>query len=133
MPLSTRWVDLPARVLMCLLFLISGLGKVSAVAAIQAYMAAHGLPGFLIWPAAALELVGGLLLLIGLGTRPLALVLAGWCLLTALVFHTDFADQNQMINFFKNMTMAGGFLILARDGAPGFSLDGWLASRNEQP
>ncbi|UDL93702.1 DoxX family protein [Lichenihabitans sp. PAMC28606] len=133
MPLSTRWVDLPARVLMCLLFLISGFGKVSAVAAIQAYMAAHGLPGFLIWPAAALELVGGLLLLVGLGTRPLALVLAGWCLLTALVFHTDFADQNQMINFFKNMTMAGGFLILARDGAPGLSLDGWLASRNEQP
>ena len=83
----------------------------------------------LLWPAAALEIVGGVLLLVGLGTRPLALVLAGWCLLTALIFHTAFADQNQFLHFFKNMVMAGGFLILARDGAPGFSLDRMLLSR----
>ena len=124
-----RWVDLPARTLMSVLFLLSGVGKITAVAATQAYMAAYGVPGLLLWPAAALEIGSGLLLLLGLGLRPLGLLLAGWCLLTALIFHTAFADQNQMINFLKNLTMAGGFLLLAERGAPTFSLDGLLSSR----
>jgi putative oxidoreductase len=125
----TRWGDGPARALMSLLFLLSGVGKLSAVAATQGYMNAYGVPGALIWPAAAWEIGGGVLLLIGLWTRPLALLLAGWCLLTAFIFHTAFADQNQMINFLKNMVMAGGFLLLARTGAPGLSVDGLLSSR----
>ena len=128
-----HWIDLPARLLMSVLFLLSGVGKVTAVAATQAYMAAYGVPGLLLWPAAALEIGGGLLLLLGLGLRPLGLVLAGWCLLTALIFHTAWADQNQMINFLKNLTMAGGFLLLAIRGAPTFGLDAWLASRRIVP
>ncbi len=123
------WIDLPARLLMSALFLLSGFGKVTAVAATQAYMATYGVPGILLWPAAALEVGGGILLLLGLGLRPLGLVLAGWCLLTALIFHTAFADQNQMINFLKNLAMAGGFLLLAERGAPTFGLDGLLSSR----
>lgn len=129
----TRWVDLPARVLMSILFLLSGLGKITAVAATQAYMTAYGVPGPLLWPAAALEIGSGVLLLLGLGLRPLGLVLAGWCLLTALIFHTAFADQNQTINFLKNLTMAGGFLLLAERGAPTFGLDGLLSSRRKPP
>ena len=130
---SLRWIDLPARALMSLLFLLSGFGKLGAVSAVQGYMAAHGVPGVLIWPAAALEVGGGLLLLVGFGTRPVALVLSGWCLLTALIFHTAFADQDQFIHFFKNMTMAGGFLMLAQSGAPGLSVDGLMASRRDAP
>ena len=107
------WIDLPARVLMAVLFLLSGFGKVTAVAATQAYMAAHGVPGVLLWPAAAFEIGAGVLLLLGLGLRLLGLALAAWCLLTALIFHTAFSDQDQMINFLKNLTMAGGFLLLA--------------------
>ncbi len=126
---SLRWIDLPARGLMCLLFLLSGFGKLGAVSAVQGYMAAHGIPVVLIWPAAALEVGGGALLLVGLGTRPLALILSGWCVLTALIFHTAFGDQDQFIHFFKNMAMAGGFLVLARDGAPGVSVDSLIASR----
>jgi putative oxidoreductase len=97
--------------------------------ATQGYMEAYGVPGVLIWPAAALEIGGGAMLLIGLKTRPLSIVLAGWCLLTAFIFHTKFADPIQMIMFLKNMTMAGGFLALANSAAPGFSVDGLLASR----
>ena len=129
MPASMRGVDLPARVLMSLLFLASGFGKLAAVGATQQYMAAYGVPPVLLWPAAALELAGGVLLVLGLWLRPLALVLAGWCLLTAAIFHTAFSDQTQMVMFLKNMTMAGGFLILARAGAPAFGLDGRRAGR----
>ena len=126
---SLNWVDAPARILMSLLFLVSGYSKVTATAAIQAYMEHAGVPGILIWPAAALELGGGLALLVGFGVRPLALVLAAWCVLTAAIFHTDFADQNQMLNFLKNLAMCGGFLIVARSGAPGAGLDARLAAR----
>ena len=126
-------VDLPARILMSALFLLSGVGKVTAVAATEAYMAVYGVPAILLWPAAALEIGSGVLLLLGLGLRPLGLLLAGWCLLTALIFHTAFADQNQLINFLKNLAMAGGFLLLAGRGAPGFGLDGLIARRRRSP
>ena len=120
----TRYVDLPARVLLSLLFLVSGAGKLTAVAATQAYMASYGLPPELVWPAAALELASGVLLLLGLWLRPLGLLLAGWCMVTALIFHTKFSDQMQMINFLKNMAMAGGFLLLSKTDAPHLGLDG---------
>jgi putative oxidoreductase len=125
----TRWVDAPARAFMSLLFLVSGVSKVTAVAAIQGYMEAYGVPGILIWPAAAWEIGAGILLLIGLGTRPLAVGLAGWCVLTAFIFHTAFADLDQLMNFFKNFTMAGGFLLIAKTGASGLSIESWLSAR----
>jgi putative oxidoreductase len=134
----TRWidvtanrVDLPARVLMSLLFLASGVGKISAIAATQAYMKAFGVPGVLLWPAAAWEIIAGIFLLIGLGIRPLALLLAGWCLLTAAIFHIAWADQIQQMMFLKNLTMAGGFLMLAKTGSWGMSVDAMLASRRQ--
>lgn len=127
MPNMPKWVDLPARVLMSLIFLISGFGKLAGAAAAQGYMAAYGVPGFLVWPAAAWEIGAGALLLVGLWIRPLALLLAGWCLLTAVIFHTAFADQTQLINFLKNVAMAGGFLLIAGNGAPGLGLDGHWA------
>jgi putative oxidoreductase len=123
-----KWLDAPARALMSLLFLSSGIGKISAVAATQGFMEAYGVSGVLLWPAAVLEIGGGVMLLIGFKTRPLSIVLAGWCLLTAFIFHTKFADQAQMIDFLKNMAMTGGFLLLAKSGAQSFSVDGLFAS-----
>jgi putative oxidoreductase len=121
MRLANDWIDaaitrtyLPARLLMSLLFLMSGIGKLTAVGPTQAYMAAYGVPVVLIWPTAAFEIASGALLVVGIGLRPLAVFLAGWCLLTAAIFHTDWSDQIQQVMFLKNMTMAGGFLILAR-------------------
>ena len=115
--------------LLCAIFLVSGFGKLAAVAGTQGYMKAYGLPPVLIWAAAALEIVGGALILIGFLTRPTAVVLAGWCLVTAVIFHTAFSDQNQMINFLKNMAMAGGFILLARHGARTLAVDGLLSRR----
>ena len=85
-------------------------------------MEAHGVPGYLLYPAAALEIGGGSLLLADHNashTRWLGGVLAGWCLLTALIFHTDLQDQEQKINLMKNMAIAGGFLVLAEIGGKG--------------
>jgi putative oxidoreductase len=123
----THHFHAPARLLMSTLFLLSGIGKLGAIKATKEYMEAYGVPGYLIYPAAALEITGGVMLLLGVFTRPLSLVLAGWCLLTAAIFHKELTDQTQQIMFFKNMVMAGGFLVLSDHGAPGHSLDDQLS------
>jgi DoxX len=80
-----------------------------APAATQAMLRSHHLPmvkyGWML--AVAVELGGGLAILFGLFTRPVGLVLAIWCVATALIAHTNFADRNQEIHFLKNMAMMG--------------------------
>ena len=99
---------------MALLFLVSATTKVTETTAIQGYMRAYGVPEMLVWLAACFEYVAGLCLLLGYWARPVAVLLAGWCLLTALIYHRQFSDLDQLMNFFKNLTMAGGFLWLAK-------------------
>jgi uncharacterized membrane protein YphA (DoxX/SURF4 family) len=107
-------VDAGLRLAMALLFLVSATTKVTETTAIQAYMHAYGMPGMLVWPAAFFEYAASLCLFLGYRARPVAALLAGWCLLTALIFHRQFSDLDQLMNFFKNLTMAGGFLWLAK-------------------
>ncbi len=113
------------RLLIAVLFLLSGLGKVAAPAMTQGYIASAGLPvpllGYLI--TIIVEVGGGLLLIIGFQTRIAALVLAAFTLAAALAFHNNFADQNQMIHFFKNMAILGGLLQVAAFGPGSMSLD----------
>jgi len=99
---------------MALLFLISGISKLTGVAFTQAYMAAFGVPVALLWPAAAFEIACGTLLLSGLWTRPVAVLLTGWCLLTAVIFHTAFSDPIMLMMFLKNITMAVASCCLQR-------------------
>ena len=120
---SPAWLEAPVRLLMALLFLVSATTKVSQTTGIQAYMQAYGVPEILIWPAAAWEYAAGALLAAGFHLRRLSILLAAWCVLTALIFHTKFSDLNQLMNFFKNMTMAGGFLTLAKSGSWRASID----------
>jgi putative oxidoreductase len=131
MPILSRyaWIEAPLRLLMALLFLVSATTKVAETSAIQAYMHAYGVPAILVWPAAAWEYGAGVLLLTGLWVRPVSLLLAAWCVLTAAIFHTHFSDLDQLMNFFKNMTMAGGFLLFAKNGSSGASVDATLTSR----
>jgi putative oxidoreductase len=114
------------RLLMSLIFILSGVGKLAAPAATIGYIASTGLPLATLGYAAAVivELGGGLLLLAGYQTRLVAVVLALFSLVTALVFHHALGDQNQMIHFMKNLAMAGGLLQVATFGAGAFSLDG---------
>jgi putative oxidoreductase len=129
MKASHAWLEAPVRLLMALLFLVSATTKVVETAGIPAYMRAYGVPEVLIWPAAAWEYAAAALLALGLPTCPLSFLLAAWCVLTALIFHTKFSDLNQLMNFFKNMTMAGSFLMVVSSGSRGGSLDSLLASR----
>ncbi len=112
------------RVLLSLLFIAGGLNKLGAGAeAMVPYMQSGGVPGFLFWPTVAFEILGGVAILVGVKTRILAFLLSGFCLVTALMFHNDFADQTQAALFMKNVAIAGGFLILTRFGAGEFSVD----------
>lgn len=111
------------RLLLSLIFILGGASKFGNLAGTGAYMETVGLPGVLAGPAAAFELVGGLAILLGWQTRLVALLLAGFCIVTAALFHSNFADQIQMIMFMKNLGLAGGFLTLYVHGSGGMSLD----------
>ena len=117
------------RVLICLLFVLGGWGKLMAPAATQAMFAKQGLPLVeAAWVlAVVVELGGGLLILLGLFTRPVAVVLAIWCAATALIAHTHLTERAQEIQFLKNMGLTGSFLYIAAFGARAWSLDAWLA------
>lgn len=112
-----------ARVLMALIFILSGLSKIGAAEAIRGYMEAMHVPGSLLWPTILFEIGAGLLIVAGYRTRIVATLLAGFCLLTAVIFHREFSDQIQMIMFLKNLSMAGGFVLLASVGPSHLSLD----------
>jgi putative oxidoreductase len=114
------------RLMIATLFLLSGLGKIAAPAVAQAYIASTGLPlpiaGYLI--AVVVEVAGGLLLAVGYRTTFVATGMAVFTLATAVFFHNNFADQNQMIHFFKNIAIAGGLFQVATFGAGSLSIDG---------
>jgi putative oxidoreductase len=119
--------ELAGRILLSALFLISGLGKLGAYAGTAGYMSSAGLPGALLPVVIAVEVLGALALIVGWQTRVAALALAGFSLLAALIFHTHFADQIQTIMFLKNVSIAGGLLLLVANGAGPLSLDRRLA------
>lgn len=125
-------LSLLGRIGLSLLFIISGWGKISGYAGTQQYMEAMGVPGALLPLVILLELGGGLAIAAGLFSRWVALALAGFSVATALVFHANFGDAMQAINFWKNVGMAGGFLLLAAQGAGAFSLDALISRRKGQ-
>ena len=116
--------ELSGRVLLASLFVVSGVGKIGAYAATAGYMEAVGVPGALLPIVIVTELLGGLAIVAGWQTRISALLLAGFTLLSALLFHNNFADQIQAVMFLKNVSIAGGFLLLAAHGAGPLSVDG---------
>jgi putative oxidoreductase len=120
-----RFLPLLGRILIGAPFVMSGLGKLAAYGATVGYIAAMGLPlpplAFVI--AVLTELGGGVLLMSGYRARVVSLAMAVFCVVTAIFFHHNFTDQNQMIHFLKNVMMAGGLLQITWFGAGAFSLD----------
>ena len=115
-------LNLAGRVLLAQLFLLSGFAKITGYAGTQAYMAAKGLPGALVPLVILLEVGGGLALVAGFQTRWAALALAIFSVLAGCIFHLVPSDHAQMLHFMKNLSIAGGLLILAQTGATGFAI-----------
>ncbi len=121
--------SLLGRIGLSLIFIISGWGKIAGYDATQGYMESMGVPGALLPLVIALELGGGLALLAGVFTRWIAVALAVFSVVSALIFHADLGDQIQSIMFWKNIAMAGGFLMLAAHGPGPLSLEAQLPRR----
>jgi putative oxidoreductase len=131
MPADTRYLPALGRLLIAIIFVVSGLNKIAGPAGTQAYIAAAGLPmpmiAYLI--AIVVEVGGGVLLVLGFQTRIVALALAIFSIAAALGFHHNLADQGQFVNFFKNVSIAGGLLQVVAFGAGAFSIDGMRGSK----
>lgn len=121
-------MEFAGRLFLSLIFILSGLNKVGAAETTMGYMKAMGVPGSLLWPTVLFEVGIGLAVVVGFKTRLAAIALAGFSLFTAFLFHNNLTDDIQFIMFAKNVAIAGGFLLLARHGAGGWSLDARLKS-----
>ncbi len=119
------------RVALALIFVASGIGKLAAPDATAGYIASAGLPftDLVLWGTIVLEVLGGAALALGFRTRIVAIALAGFTILAAVLFHSPLGDQNQMIHFLKNMAIAGGLLQVTAFGAGSISLDDWLGKQ----
>jgi len=127
---SISIVPLAGRLLISSIFIFSGLGKLAAHAAMVGFAASKGLPApdLAIWLAAAIEIFGGLAILLGFQTRIAAWVLFLYLIPVSLVFHNFWALQgmermDNQIHLFKNVAIMGGLLFVATFGAGAYSVD----------
>ncbi len=132
-----EWVksfgSLIGRILLVLIFLSSGMGKIGNFEGTAQYMAQYRMPfvTFFLLGATFLELAGSLTVILGYFTRFGALLLIIFLIPTTLIFHTHFADPIQKIHFMKNVSMFGGCLILLSAGGGRFSFDHLLRGRKK--
>lgn len=125
---STSIASLTARLMIAPIFLLSGIGKITAPATYLGYIEAFGLPQpwLALSSAITIEIAGGLALVAGYRLRLAALGLAIFSIATALIFHSDLSNQNEFIQFWKNAAIAGGLFSLFASGAGRISLDARL-------
>ena len=127
--MSNSVLTLVGRILLAVLFIPAGFQKFGAIEGTSGYIAAMGLPAstLLAWAAAVFEVVAGIAILVGFQTKWASLALAAFCVFTGFVFHYAAAAGDtsgmQMIMFMKNLSIAGGFLVLAASGAGAYSVD----------
>ena len=116
-------LDLIGRILISALFLISAFNKVFNLDTSMGWMETFGVPGFLIFPAIAIEIILPILVIVGYQARIAAGILSIFCLLTAFLFHFDFSNQSQLVSFLKNIGLAGGFLFIVANGTKDWAVD----------
>ena len=116
-------IDFIGRLLISALFLLSAYNKIFSIDGTMSLMEGFGVPGFLLYPTIALEIILPLFVIIGYQARISAGLLAIFCITTAFLFHYDFVDQMQTIAFLKNLGLAGGFLFIVANGTKDWSVD----------
>ena len=122
-------LDLTGRVLISLIFLLSGINKIGNYEGTVGWMESLGVPGIFLIPAIILEIGAPILIMIGYKVKVSAALLSIFCIATAVIFHNNFSDQMQFISFMKNIALAGSFLFLVVNETKDFSLDKKLNSR----
>ncbi len=118
-----NFFDFISRIFISSIFLFSGYNKIFNYGNTVEWMEGFGIPGFLLWPTIILEIILPILIIIGYQTQISAILLAMFCIATAVIFHLDFADQMQTIAFLKNFALAGGFLFIAVHGPKEWSME----------
>ena len=116
------------RLFLAMMFFMSGLSKIGNYAGTQGYMEAMGVSGALLPLVIVLEALGGLAIILGWQTKIASFALAGFCMVSAVLFHNDFSNQAEMASFMKNVTIAGGFLLLVAHGPGAYALDNRVKS-----
>ena len=116
-------IDFIGRFFISALFLMSAYNKVLSIDGTMSWMEGFGIPGVLLYPTIALEIILPLLIIIGYQARLSAGLLAIFCLVTAFIFHNDFTNQMETISFLKNVGLAGGFLFILANGTRDFSIN----------
>ena len=116
-------LDLTGRILISLLFLLNGFSKINNYEGVVDWMEGFGMPGILILPAIVIEIICPILIIIGYQGKIASGLLCLFCIVTGVIFHSDFSNQMQLTSFLKNIALAGGFLFLLINGAKDFSLD----------
>ena len=111
------------RLLISFMFLMSGLNKAGNYTNTSGWMESMGVSSSILPLVILLEIIGALAIIVGWKTKIAAFLLAGFCFVSALIFHSDFSNQVEMIMFMKNISIAGGFLFLVANGAGNYSLD----------
>ena len=119
----TNLIDLIGRVLISLVFLLSGYNKILNYEGTISWMEGYGVPGFLLWPTIILEIILPILIIVGYKTQLSAILLAIFCIVTAIIFHLDFTNQMQVIALLKNFGLAGGFIFISINGPKDWALD----------
>ena len=126
-----RIIEIFGRIFLSAVFLIAGVNKIFNYEGTTAYMESFGVPGFLYIPAIILEILFPLLIVIGYQTKISALIMAIFSVSLAIIFHTDFSNQMQVMSFLKNFAIAGGFIIIFVNGPSRWSIDYMLKSRKK--
>ena len=116
-------IDFIGRLLISALFLLSAYNKILSIDGTMGWMEGYGIPGFLLYPTIAIEIILPLFIIIGYNAKLSAGLLTIFCVSTAFIFHYDFADQMQTIAFLKNFALAGGFLFIAVHGPKEWSME----------
>jgi len=116
-------LELIGRIFISLIFLLAGVGKIFNYEGTIYYMESFGVPGYLLIPAIVIEILFPLLIIIGYKTKLAAIILSLFSILLAIIFHTDFSNQMQLMSFLKNFAIAGGFLIIFVRGPGKYSID----------
>ena len=124
-------VEFFGRLLLSALFLIEGLGKISIQEDVMMYMEDYGVPEILFLPALAAEILFPILLIVGYKTKWTASVMALFTFAVAIIFHTDFSENMQLMLFLKDIAIAGGFMIIIANGPGKISLDNYFKSKQK--